>query len=56
MIGNFVDNQGNAHSGQYMPLTIPRRPEWDKGMTSHEIDTSENQAFLKWRGDIASME
>ena len=23
MIGNFIDNQGNTHSGQYMPLTIP---------------------------------
>ena len=56
MIENFIDDDGNTHGGQYIPLTIPRRPEWVKGMTGHEIETSENQSFLKWRGDVASME
>ena len=25
-------------------------------MTGHEIETQENQAFLQWRADIATME
>ena len=39
-----------------MPLKIPRRPEWKKSMTAHEINTQENLAFLEWRRDIAGME
>ena len=41
---------------QYLPLTIPRRPAWDKSMTAHEIEQQENMAFLEWRRDIATME
>ena len=37
-------------------LKIPRRPEWDKDMTSEEIDRQENAAFLEWRRDIAGVE
>ena len=40
IIGQFVDNDGKTHaSGQYIPLTIPRRPKWEKGMTGLEIET-----------------
>ena len=55
MIGNFVGGAQNGQA-QYTPLTIPRRPTWEKGMTNHEIDNNEKQAFLQWRADIASRE
>jgi len=42
--------------GNYVPLTIPRRPVWDRSMTGHEIYTQENMAFLEWRRDIATKE
>jgi large subunit GTPase 1 len=42
--------------GNYVPLTIPRRPIWDRSMTGHEINTQENMAFLEWRRDIATKE
>jgi len=38
---------------KYLPLKIPRRPAWNNSMTSHEINTQEQQAFLEWRRDIA---
>lgn len=41
---------------KYLPLKIPRRPEWNNKMTSHEINTQEQHAFLEWRRDIASIE
>ena len=54
MIGNFISDED--YNPQYTPLTIPRRPAWEKNMTKHEIEMQENEAFLKWRGDIASRE
>ena len=45
MIGNFVAGEKHGHAA-YTPLTIPRRPKWEKGMTTHEIDNNEKQSFL----------
>jgi len=55
MIGKFSDGS-MTNMAQYTPLTIPRRPAWEKDMTGHEIDTNEKESFLKWRADIASRE
>jgi len=41
---------------KYLPLRIPRRPEWKKEMTGKEINSNEQQAFLEWRRDIAQIE
>ena len=53
-LGERGEQQISAH--QYVPLTIPRRPKWNRGMTSHEIESQENMSFLEWRRDIACME
>ena len=37
-------------------LTVPRRPEWHKGMTAEELDTQENAAFIEWRRSVALLE
>lgn len=42
--------------GTYTPLKVPRRPEWNKSQTAHEIETQENHSFLEWRRDIATQE
>lgn len=34
-------------------LRIPRRPEWTEDMTAAELNQLENEAFLKWRAQIA---
>jgi len=41
---------------KYLPLRIPRRPEWRTEMTAKEINSNEQQAFLEWRRDIAQIE
>ena len=59
MIGNFLGDQESqpvSRNAEYTPLTIPRRPQWTRKMTAHEIETNENTAFLEWRRDIASIE
>ena len=45
-----------ARGGFYKTLKIPRRPQWQKGMTGKEIEQNENIAFLEWRRDIALQE
>ncbi|KAL2620571.1 hypothetical protein R1flu_000776 [Riccia fluitans] len=37
-------------------LTVPRRPEWNSGMTAEELDAIERKAFLTWRRGLASLE
>ncbi|CAE7892290.1 LSG1, partial [Symbiodinium sp. KB8] len=37
-------------------LRIPRRPEWTEDMTAAELNQLENEAFLKWRAQIAMVE
>ena len=37
-------------------LRVPRRPSWNVEMTRGELLTAENEAFLKWRRDIAMLE
>ena len=54
MVNNFAPKKPDAP--QYMPLKIPRRPAWNRKMTTLEIQTQENASFLEWRRDIAGME
>jgi len=55
MINKFLTPE-NVKNPQYKPLTIPRRPPWDKEMTALEIHNQENLAFLEWRRDLAGVE
>ena len=62
-VSNFIDQTGHVatfeevkRGGRYQDLRIPRRPQWEKGMTAQEIAHNENLAFLDWRRDIASQE
>lgn len=34
-------------------LRIPRRPAWQKDMSSEALDQQERAAFLEWRRDLA---
>jgi large subunit GTPase 1 len=59
MVNVFLGEKGEKSEqvkGHYAPLTIPRRPIWDRSMTGHEINQKENMAFLEWRRDIATKE
>ena len=56
MVNVFLGNKEETFQGAYAPLTIPRRPAWDRTMTAHTIEQNENMAFLEWRRDIANME
>lgn len=56
MVNVFLGEKEQQVKGQYVPLTIPRRPAWTKSMTGHEIESQENQSFLEWRRDIATIE
>ncbi|KAL0227960.1 hypothetical protein RCL1_004103 [Eukaryota sp. TZLM3-RCL] len=37
-------------------LTIPRRPSWNKDMTSEQLQHAEQAAFLEWRRGLAVLE
>lgn len=37
-------------------LIVPRRPKWVKGMDKFELNKLENEAFLNWRREIASLQ
>lgn len=37
-------------------LRVPRRPPWNSKTTAEELDTTERQAFLIWRRDLARLE
>lgn len=37
-------------------LRIPRRPRWEATMSAAELHKAENDAFLKWRRDVAVQE
>lgn len=37
-------------------LRIPRRPAWDKTMSSEELDQRERESFLEWRRDLAKLQ
>lgn len=56
MVKVFLGDEEQEIKGDYVPLTIPRRPAWDRSMSAHEIETQENMAFLEWRRDIANIE
>ena len=56
MLGNFCIAESTVRNPKYTLLKIPRRPQWNDGMTTLEINTQENLAFLEWRRDIATIE
>ena len=56
LIDKFVGSQEGKYRPIHTPLKIPRRPEWNKDMSAIEINSNENQAFLEWRRDVATME
>ncbi|KAL3681338.1 hypothetical protein R1sor_024294 [Riccia sorocarpa] len=37
-------------------LTVPRRPEWNSGMTAEELDAIERKSFLTWRRGLVRLE
>lgn len=37
-------------------LTIPRRPKWDKNMSTFELDKRERDTFLEWRRHLAALQ
>lgn len=37
-------------------LIVPRRPKWERGMDKFELNKLENEAFLNWRREIASLQ
>ncbi|KAG5507717.1 hypothetical protein JIQ42_08005 [Leishmania sp. Namibia] len=37
-------------------LTIPKRPEWDCGMSAEDLQATEKKAFVDWRRSLAQME
>jgi large subunit GTPase 1 len=39
-----------------LPLRVPRRPDWEEGMSRNELLKVENRAFLAWRRSIADQE
>jgi large subunit GTPase 1 len=41
---------------EYQPLSIPRRPAWNREMSKEELHEAENENFLKWRRDLAIMQ
>ena len=55
IISKFLSEEAVNHP-KYQPLKVPRRPEWNKEMSSSEINQNENIAFLEWRRDIATIE
>ena len=56
MVNVFLGDREQTVKGHYVPLTIPRRPAWDRSMSGHEITQQEDMSFLEWRRDIATME
>ena len=56
MVNVFLGDTEERVLGNYVPLTIPRKPHWDHSMTAHEINQSESMSFLEWRRDIAILE
>ena len=56
MVNVFIGEESKTVKGNYAPLTIPRRPAWNRSMTAHEIEQQENMSFLEWRRDIANIE
>ena len=38
MVNVFIGEREKKVMGNYVPLTIPRKPKWDRSMTAHEIN------------------
>ena len=41
------------HEENKKRLRVPRRPAWNKTMTTEELDRNEKTAFLSWRRGLA---
>ena len=41
------------HEENKKRLRVPRRPAWNKTMTTEELDKNEKTAFLAWRRGLA---
>jgi len=39
-----------------LPLSIPRRPKWETGISAKEFERLEREAFLNWRRSLAQEE
>lgn len=48
----------DMYQGQmvHQHLSIPRKPQWSKDMTTEELDRLETDAFLNWRRHLAHTE
>lgn len=44
------------HSANRERLTVPRRPQWDAGMSPAELDKAERESFLVWRRGLAELQ
>ena len=41
------------HAENKQRLRVPRRPPWNKSMTTAQLDRQEKDAFLDWRRGLA---
>mmetsp|Transcript_155662 Transcript_155662/g.290544 ORF Transcript_155662/g.290544 Transcript_155662/m.290544 type:complete len:615 (-) Transcript_155662:121-1965(-) len=46
----------NAAAERRELISIPRRPQWEEGMTSEELAALETQAFIEWRRGFKDLE
>jgi large subunit GTPase 1 len=50
------DGPSAPDHGAELPLTIPERPVWNRGMTAEQLAASERQAFHRWRASMDALE
>ncbi len=60
MVGGATVVQVQAKSAkeqlEYEHIRIPRRPQWEHGMTAEELTRRERESFLEWRRELAKYE
>ncbi|EDZ72218.1 YGL099Wp-like protein, partial [Saccharomyces cerevisiae AWRI1631] len=53
------EQRGNLNAKQRAltkDLIVPRRPEWNEGMSKFQLDRQEKEAFLEWRRKLAHLQ
>ncbi|CDK28288.1 unnamed protein product [Kuraishia capsulata CBS 1993] len=56
MTGDQQKEAFHKHQNLEFELTVPRRPRWDETMTKTVLERQENEAFLEWRRQLASLQ
>ena len=55
-LARALESQQELYLTQQNEVDIPRRPDWNKGMSAEELNASEKNAFLNWRRKLAQLE